>query len=595
MHFNQLICLAIVLPVVTCNLVRPAAAPQAPLFSWPAYPTLSYATPVAKPKSTPTYARPFKDLAYLVKNQTTTTWASIASPTDSSAKYGNVAWSALWASFNITTPPFTTTVSPTLVPSSELVKPTPLPFPEQYQDTKKYSFPAGFLSGFTGAALQVEGAVRTEGRGPTYSELILLPREETAKGGGKPDITNLNYFLYKQDIARLAAVGVKTYAFSISWSRILPFGVPGSPVNQEAIKHYDDLINTVLEYGMIPVATLHHFDSPLTYATSTSYQGWDHPDFVEGFVNYAQIALIHYSDRIGTWITFNEPTLDASIFSNWASGKNIVMAHAEVVHWYREVLKGTGKWSMKFSFSKGTWLPLDPSNASDVAATVRAAEFGMGHLAHPLFLGLPVPASLSSTIGSRAPNFTAAELEYVKGTCDFMGVDIYGTAYFTSPQGGIDACVSNSSDPLWPSCIVSTDSRDGWDTGATSNSGGHDFYQHMRTVLKFLDTVYPAKDGIMITEIGFSEWYASSMTIEEEQSEITQSVFYQSTLNEVLKSIHEDGVNVIGFLGWSYVNNWEWGQYDDHYGVQAFNRTTLQTFYKRSIFDFVDFINAHSA
>ncbi|KAF8852751.1 glycoside hydrolase family 1 protein [Acephala macrosclerotiorum] len=589
MYLNQLFCPTIVLPAVS------AAVAQAPLFSWPAYPALSYATPLPRPKSTPTYAPSFKDIAHLVKNQTTTIWASVASPTDSAAKYGNVAWSALWTSFNVTAPPFTTTASPTSVPGPELVKPTPLPFPEQYPDTRNYYFPPGFVSGFTGAALQVEGAVKTEGRGPTYTELILLPREETAKGSGKPDITNLNYFLYKQDIARLVAVGVKTYAFSISWSRILPFGVLGSPVNREAIDHYDDLINTVLEYGMTPVATLHHFDSPLAYATPTSFQGWDHPGFVEGFVNYAQIVLTHYADRIGTWITFNEPTLDASIFRNWASSKNIVMAHAEVVHWYREVLKGSGKWSLKLSFGKGTWLPLDPSNVSDVAATIRAAEFGIGYLANPLFLGLPVPQSLSSTLGSRAPNFTAAELAYAKGTCDFMGIDLYSTAYITSPPDGIAACVANTSNSLWPSCIVSTDSRAGWNTGATSNSGGHDFYQHMRTILKFLHTVYPAKDGIMITEIGFSEWFASSMTIEEEQSEITQSVFYQSTLNEVLKSIHEDGVNVIGFLGWSYVNNWEWGQYDDHYGVQAFNQTTLERFYKRSIFDFVEFINAHSA
>lgn len=57
-------------------------------------------------------------------------------------------------------------------------------------------------------------------------------------------VTDLNYFMYKQDIARLAAAGVPHYAFSISWSRIMPFGVPGSPINQEGIDHYDDLINT---------------------------------------------------------------------------------------------------------------------------------------------------------------------------------------------------------------------------------------------------------------------------------------------------------------------------------------------------------------
>lgn len=188
-------------------------------------------------------------------------------------KYGNVAWTSLWTSFStITPPPFTTTVSPTEIPRSNLVKPTPLPFPSTYPETNGYSFPEDFVFGFTGAALQVEGAVKNEGRGPSISELELLSYEEIAKGGGSPDISDLNYYLYKQDIARLAAVGVQTYAFSISWSRILPFAVPGSPVNQEGIDHYDDLINTVLEYGMTPMVTLNHFDTPLYYQTETSFQ-----------------------------------------------------------------------------------------------------------------------------------------------------------------------------------------------------------------------------------------------------------------------------------------------------------------------------------
>ncbi|KAH7313986.1 hypothetical protein B0I35DRAFT_480621 [Stachybotrys elegans] len=29
-----------------------------------------------------------------------------------------------------------------------------------------------------------------------------------------------------------------------------------------------------------------------------------------------------------------------------------------------------------------------------------------------------------------------------------------------------------------------------------------------------------------------------------------------------------------GLFGWSYVDNWEWGQHDDMYGLQAYNKTT---------------------
>jgi beta-glucosidase/6-phospho-beta-glucosidase/beta-galactosidase len=62
---------------------------------------------------------------------------------------------------------------------------------------------------------------------------------------------------------RLAVMGVKYYLFSISWTGILPFGLPGTSINSYGTKHYDDLRDFVLEQGILPVVTLLHFDPPL--------------------------------------------------------------------------------------------------------------------------------------------------------------------------------------------------------------------------------------------------------------------------------------------------------------------------------------------
>ncbi len=56
------------------------------------------------------------------------------------------------------------------------------------------------------------------------------------------------------DIARIAALGVKAYSFSISWSRVMPFG--RGPVNEQAMAHYMDLIDTCIEYNVEPIVTL---------------------------------------------------------------------------------------------------------------------------------------------------------------------------------------------------------------------------------------------------------------------------------------------------------------------------------------------------
>ena len=62
------------------------------------------------------------------------------------------------------------------------------------------------------------------------------------------------------DIARIAALGVPYYSISISWSRIFPFGK--GPINELALAHYDDVIDTCLQYSVKPIVTLYHWDLP---------------------------------------------------------------------------------------------------------------------------------------------------------------------------------------------------------------------------------------------------------------------------------------------------------------------------------------------
>jgi hypothetical protein len=56
------------------------------------------------------------------------------------------------------------------------------------------------------------------------------------------------------DIKNIAAMGVKAYSFSISWSRVMPFG--RGPVNEQALAHYMDVIDTCIENNVEPIVTL---------------------------------------------------------------------------------------------------------------------------------------------------------------------------------------------------------------------------------------------------------------------------------------------------------------------------------------------------
>lgn len=155
------------------------------------------------------------------------------------------------------------------MPSSELV----LPPRDYFGPTDCYNFPKDFVFGVAGSAAQIEGAIGLDGRSPSLLEK-LVPDSKP-----KDYVTNENYFLYKQDIQRLAAMGVEYYSFTIPWTRILPFALPGTPVNQQGIDHYNDLIDTVLDAGMT-VRNPRYLDIWLlnySFLTITAASGYNAP------------------------------------------------------------------------------------------------------------------------------------------------------------------------------------------------------------------------------------------------------------------------------------------------------------------------------
>jgi hypothetical protein len=99
-----------------------------------------------------------------------------------------------------------TTVSPTPVPSSELVPPPPLyyaPFPTGAQNpavttNNSWHFPANFWWGVASAAYQVEGAVKDEGRGPSIWDVLLHRVIGYSVANQTGDVANNQYYLYKQ-------------------------------------------------------------------------------------------------------------------------------------------------------------------------------------------------------------------------------------------------------------------------------------------------------------------------------------------------------------------------------------------------------------
>ncbi|KAK4552104.1 hypothetical protein LTR86_010640 [Recurvomyces mirabilis] len=544
---------------------------------------------------TTTYAPAYATASSLLPANVTTTSYSLnrASTSAQDGAYGQGAYARLWENISYNTSiPFTTTMSPTPVVSSELVYPPALytACPSSAEDCLTcYKLPTDFIWGVAGSAFQIEGGLTYGGRGPGALDTIgSLPN---TAGTANAEVSDMNYFLYKQDIARLAAIGVPYYSFSISWTRILPFGNVSTPVNLPGLQHYDDVINTCIQYGVTPVVTLLHVDTPLNMT-------YNDDAFPDAFLNYAKQVMTHYGDRVKYWVTINEPNIGfGGSYGNapYSKAANVLLANAKVYHWYKEVLKGTGQITIKFANNLA--LPLDSTNPSDVRAAQRYQDFILGYLGNSIFLGQNYPAEMLNTTDFNLTALTPEQLSYINGTADFWSFDPYTAQYATSPPNGIDACAANPQDPNYPVCVINTNvQQDGWLMGQASYAYAYLAPQYVRQQLSYVwNTFKPS--GILIAEFGFNPWQEYTKPVVYQLYDLERTLYYQEFLSETLKSVYEDGVNVIGALAWSVLDNDEFTSYEQQYGVQHVNRTNGQftRSFKRSIFDYVDFFHKHIA
>ncbi|KAJ5919315.1 glycoside hydrolase family 1 protein [Penicillium verhagenii] len=561
--------------------------------------------------STTTYAVPYSKVSNSFSSLVTTSWGnwnpdSTATATDTKNPYGHAAYTSLWEKANITSFTrglYSTTVSPTPVPTSELV----LPPPQYFRPHDCYKFPKDFVFGVAAAAVQIEGAIADEGRSPAFPDIFTgiidemptyLLDEITGGSAAVNDYTtNEHYYLYKQDIERLAAMGVEYYSFTIPWSRILPFVLPGTPVNSQALNHYNDLINLVISKGMRPIITLLHTDTPLVFfgddveatIAERAYfgslnAGYGNATFEDAFVNYGKIVMAHFADRVPFWFTINEPQNGAT---SGPSIDNIIKAHARLYHFYKDNLHGTGKISMKMGGTPGA--PQNPKNASHIAATQHYNDFYLGPFLNPLTLGIDYPEAYKMTIQDYIP-LALADLKYLKGTIDFIAFDGYTTPTIYPVVNSIATCAANNatSNSNYPTCVGSTfDTVNGWEMGYHTDYVMYSTPTYLRSTVNYLWNTY--KKPVMLSEYGFPMNATSFESTADALNDLPRSEYYQSYMTEILKSIWEDGVDVMGSLAWSWVDNWEFGSYNHQFGLQAVDRDTMERSYKRSFFDLVDF------
>ena len=176
--------------------------------------------------------------------------------------------------------------------------------------------PENFLWGGAVAANQCEGAYLEDGKG--LSPVDLLPdaahgRWEALEHPLKALETKYDFYpshesidfyhRYKEDIKLFAEMGFKCFRTSICWPRIFPNGDDMTP-NEKGLEFYDNLFDECKKYGIEPVVTINHFDTPVELMKK--YNGWKDRKCIDFYLRFCDVIFKRYKGKVKYWMTFNE-------------------------------------------------------------------------------------------------------------------------------------------------------------------------------------------------------------------------------------------------------------------------------------------------
>ncbi len=167
------------------------------------------------------------------------------------------------------------------------------------------NFPENFLCGAATASYQVEGAVDEGGRGASIWDTFSHTPGKIHHGD-TGDIACDQYHHLEEDLDLMSELGLKAYRFSVAWPRIQPEG--SGATNQKGIDYYRRLVDGLRQRSIEPMLTLYHWDLPQALEDRG---GWTSRETSERFAEYTGIVYEALSGEVGFWITLNEPWVSA--------------------------------------------------------------------------------------------------------------------------------------------------------------------------------------------------------------------------------------------------------------------------------------------
>lgn len=417
-------------------------------------------------------------------------------------------------------------------------------------------FNSKFMFGAATAAHQVEG-------NNTNSDFWVLENIPGSLYKEKSLDAVDHYNRYKEDIKLLADAGLNAYRFSLEWARIEP---SKGNFDKNEIEHYRDMINFCHENGVTPIVTLHHFSSPKWLITEG---GWESETTVEYFGRYCKYVVSELGELIPYICTINEANMGVQIArimkeyqAKMAKATKAQSANADV----QVGINVDSQSSMeKYYRAAGEAFGIDPRKLH----TFHDPRTEHGDLiimkchekAREIIKEINPAIKVGLTMSLYDYQAQPGGEELVKKLWDedflhylpyiqeddFFGVQNYTRKVF-GPNGKIEP-----------------------DENTRLSEVGNEFYPlSLAGVLRFVAKHW--KKAIIVTEHGIAT------SNDKDRVELIEGAI------DGLYDCIEDGIDVIGYMHWSLLDNFEWQLgYKPRFGLIAVDRATQTRYPKESL------------
>jgi len=283
-------------------------------------------------------------------------------------------------------------------------------------------------------------------------------------------------------------------------------------VSRAEIDHYRRMVEACHEFGLTPMVTLLHFTVPRWMADQG---GWRHPDAVDLFARYTETALPVISEGVEWVCTINEPNIMSMIH-----GKRETDLVAAALPAPDQQISDV--------------LARAHSRSREVLTSVPGIRSGWSVATQAFH---PEPGYESQTHDYAYPREDYF-LEAARGD-DWIGVQAY-TRTFVGPDG--------------PRPVPD---------GARTTLTGWEYFPPALGI--GVRNAWQVTGGVpvFVTENG--------VATEDDDLRVEYTEGALTGLQEAM----DDGVQVVGYLHWSALDNYEWGSYRPTFGLIAVDRETF--------------------